>query len=124
MGDESGNRHTEAAAAGRPSDRRRATRYQIEAGMVARSAGNRSRVIRGRIVDLSQAGVSAVIAADLSMGEVFEIEFGLPYASKPVRIEAAICNREGYRYGLEFVLALAAQQELINRTCAALALLG
>jgi c-di-GMP-binding flagellar brake protein YcgR len=108
---------------GRPSDRRRGARYKIEAGMVARSAGNRSRVIRGRIVDLSQGGVSAVIAAELAMGEVFEIEFGLPYASQPVRIEAAICNREGYRYGLEFVHVIASQQDMINRTCVTLALL-
>jgi hypothetical protein len=123
MGDETKEVQAKSTLRGRKSDRRQADRYQLDAGLVARPTHNRSRVIRGRIVDLSCAGISAVIAADLPLGEVLEVQFGLPYAAKPVLIKAAICNREGYRYGLEFVHVVASQQEVINRTCGALALL-
>jgi c-di-GMP-binding flagellar brake protein YcgR len=123
MGDEAGKPPAGPALPGGKSDRRQGERYPMDAGLVAHPAHNRNRVIRGRVVDLSRAGISAVMAADLEPGEVLEVQFGLPYAARPVQMKAAICNREGYRYGLEFVHVIASQQEMINRTCATLALL-
>ncbi len=123
MGDEAGEPRARLALPGHKSDRRQAERYPMDAGLVARPTHNRSRVIRGRIVDLSRAGISAVMAADLQLGELLEVQFELPYAARPVQMKVSICNREGYRYGLGFVNVIASQQEVINRTCATLALL-
>jgi c-di-GMP-binding flagellar brake protein YcgR len=123
MGGERGEARAKPEPMGSQSERRQSARYPLDSGLVARPAGHRDRVIRGRILDLSRAGLSAVIAADLQLGDVLELQFGLPYAAKPVLMEAAVCNREGYRYGLEFVRVAPPQQELINRSCASLALL-
>jgi PilZ domain len=110
--------------AGDHSDRRLFPRYLLDVGVVARPTDDRNRVIYGRIVDLSCGGVSAVIAANLRLGEVLELQFWLPYAAaKGMLLEAAIRSRESYRYSLEFVHVIASDQEMINQTCAALALL-
>jgi len=123
MGGEAEGQGAESRPITSQTNERATARYQLDASLVARPKKNRTRVIGGRIVDLSCAGVSALMAADLPVGEVLELHFKLPYAAAPVLIEAAIRYREGYRYGLEFVHVTASGQAMINRTCAALALL-
>jgi c-di-GMP-binding flagellar brake protein YcgR len=105
-----------------PSNRRRFVRHHLDTRLVVRPK-DRSRSIHGRIVDLSQGGISAVIAADLPLGDVIELQFELPYAATGVLLQAIIRRRESYQYSLEFVHVIAADQEKINRTCAALSLL-
>ena len=105
------------------SERRRFLRQRLDARLLARATDNRSRSIHGRIVDLSQGGISAVIAADLQLGDVVELQFELPYAATGVLLEAVVRRRESYQYSLEFVRVIASDQAKINRTCAALSLL-
>ncbi len=107
----------------RQPDRRRFVRHRLDARLVVRPTDNRSRMIHGRIVDLSQGGISAVIAANLQLGDVLELQFKLPYAAAGVLLEAVIRRRESYQYSLEFVHVIAAEQVKINRICAALSLL-
>jgi len=102
-------------------DRRRSARFEMDARLVARLSNDPGRAIQGRVVDLSCAGVSALIAADFQIGEVLELEWGLPYTSDMVRLDAAIRSRDGYRYGMQFVCVIPADQEKIKRSCAALA---
>ena len=113
----------QSAQSGAHPDRRRSPRFELDASLVVRPKNNRSRVIQGRVVDLSSAGIRAVVAAELTIGEVLELECMLPYTSAIVRLDAAICSRDGYRYGLEFVRVIASDREKINRACTALALL-
>ena len=105
------------------SDRRRSARNRLDIRLIARPANNRSRAVHGRVMDLSHGGLRALIAADLQLGDVIELQFELPYASTRVQLEAAIRRRESYQYSLEFVNVVAADQEKIDRTCAALSLL-
>ena len=91
--------------------------------MLARPANNRSQAVHGRVVNLSRSGMGAVIAADLQPGEVVALEFKLPYAAAGILLEAAVRRRNSHHYSLEFVHVTASDQEKINRTCAALALL-
>jgi PilZ domain len=86
-------------------------------------ANNRSRIIQGRVLDLSCAGISVLIAADLPVGEVLELEFGLPYASVVVRLKAVVRSRQDYQYGLEFTHLSVADRVKIDQTCTALDLL-
>lgn len=109
--------------ASRQSDRRRSARYRLDISLVARPANDRGRTIHGRVVDLSRGGLSALIAADLQLGEVIDLQFQLPYAATHVQLKAAIRRRESYQYSLEFVNVVASDQDKINRTCAALSLL-
>jgi c-di-GMP-binding flagellar brake protein YcgR len=105
------------------ADRRQSIRHHLDTRLVARPTNKRSRTIHGRIIDLSQGGISAVIAADLQLGEVMELRFGLPYAATGVLLEAVIRRRESYQYSLEFTHVTAADRAKIDRTCAALLLL-
>jgi len=123
MSSDAGEVRAQSAQMGAPSDRRRSLRFELDASLVVRPTNNRKRVIQGRVVDLSCTGISALIAAELAIGDVLELECGLPYSSEVVRLEGAIRSREGYRYGLEFVGVIASDQEKINRACVALTLL-
>jgi hypothetical protein len=40
---------------------------------------------------------------ELRVGEEVEIEFTLPYSAEPIRVSGAVRNRNGYRYGCEFI---------------------
>ncbi len=103
--------------------RRSSARFDLDMSLIARSKQNRSRVIQGRIIDLSCTGVRAVIAAELQAGEVLEVEFGLPYTSSVMRLGAAVRWRQHYQYGLEFMKVIASDREKIRHTCVALNLL-
>jgi c-di-GMP-binding flagellar brake protein YcgR len=109
--------------AGDPADRREWMRLDLDVSLVARPTKNRSRVIQGRIIDISCGGIRAAIAAALQVGDVLELEFNLPYTSVLVRPEAVVRYRTHYQYGLEFALLVAADQEKIEQACAVLALL-
>src|ERR1700676_4023297 len=101
MGSETEGLRAKSTPAGDHSDRRLFPRYQLDVGVVARPTNDRNRVIYGRLVDLSCGGVSAVIAANLQLGEVLELRFWLPYAAaKGLLLEAVIRSRESYRYSL------------------------
>jgi hypothetical protein len=64
-----------------------------------------------------------VLGAELQVGEVHEVEFGLRHTSAVVRLTAAIRWREGCQYGLEFIYATASEREKISQAFAALGLL-
>jgi hypothetical protein len=40
---------------------------------------------------------------ELGVGEEVEIEFTLLYSGEPIRVSGAVRNRNGYRYGCEFI---------------------
>ncbi len=103
--------------------RRSSTRFDLDMSLVARPRQSRSRVIQGRIIDLSCTGIRAVIAAELQVGDFLELEFGLPYTPSVVRLDATIRWRQYYQYGLEFMRVIASDREKINHTCVALDLL-
>ena len=104
-------------------DRRRWSRYELDISLIARLAANRTRIFSGRVLDLSHGGVSALIAADLRLGDVVELHFSLPYAVTHVLVESVVRSRERYRYGLEFVHVTASDQKTIDMACNALRLL-
>lgn len=102
---------------------RQSARFELDVSLVARPTKNRSHVVRGRIFDLSCAGIRAVIAAELQVGDALELEFEIPYTSAVVLAEASIRWRQRYQYGLEFVRVSASDRERIDRACVALDLL-
>lgn len=106
------------------SDRRRATRFDLDMRLVVRPVDNRSRVIPARIIDLSCGGIRAAIAADLETGESVDLEFGLRHTSAVVRLSAAIRWRDGYQYGLEFMFVNAQDRERMSQAFAVLASSG
>jgi hypothetical protein len=75
-------------------------------------------MVRGRTVDLSESGVSAMLMVEVPVGEVVRLEFEVPLG--PVEIHAMVRHRTAFRYGLQFVEASSAK-EIIGRTCRELA---
>jgi hypothetical protein len=44
-----------------------------------------------------------LVGVELKVGGEVEIEFTLPYSGEPIRVSGAVRNRNGYRYGCEFI---------------------
>jgi c-di-GMP-binding flagellar brake protein YcgR len=98
-------------------DQRQHQRYPFKAEI--RIYPRNSRVVRGQTVDISESGISAMLAVEVPIGEVVRLEFNL--ASGPVELYATVRQRNAFRYGLQFLDAGSAQ-EAITRTCRQLAL--
>jgi hypothetical protein len=43
------------------------------------------------------------------------VEFTPPFSSPPIRVDAKICNRSGYHYGVEFIAADNAQRQNVDQ---------
>jgi hypothetical protein len=63
----------------------------------------KSTIVQGRGWALSEGGMAIFAGAELKPGEHIAVEFTPPYSAPPVRVEARVCNRSGYDYGLEFL---------------------
>jgi TonB family protein len=68
----------------------------------------------GRCIDVSESGLGAVIAGELSTGQQVAIELRLPNLGLPVRARALIRYQSLLRYGLEFVGLSMEQREMIR----------
>jgi PilZ domain len=54
---------------------------------------------------------------ELVLGEEVEIEFTLPYSGEPIRVSGAVRNRNGYRYGCEFIPDGQGERNDVARLC-------
>jgi TonB family protein len=68
----------------------------------------------GRCTDLSEAGLGAVIAGELSAGQQVAVELRLPNVGVPVRVRALIRYQSKLHCGMEFVALSASQREMIR----------
>jgi hypothetical protein len=75
-------------------------------------------LLKGRTVDISEAGIAAMLTIEVSVGEIVELSFTLP--NGPVRVCATVRQKNAFRYGFEFVVPNRAS-ETIRRTCRDLA---
>jgi TonB family protein len=95
--------------------RRRVPRFQVQAPLdvtVLRS-GIPDKV-PGRSVNVSERGVAAVMAGELSAGETVGVELRLPLVADPVLARALVKYQDKLRCGLEFV-GLSAEQRAAIR---------
>ena len=67
--------------------------------------------------DLSEGGISVYASTELQEGMHVQLELTLPYSRRVLRIEAVVRNREGYRYGLQFLTLSSSQRQEIARFC-------
>ena len=91
-----------------PVDRRgrRLPRHRLDVPIrVIVHSSSKTSVFPGRGNELSEAGMALTAGVELNPGEVAEIEFTPPYSGSPIRIRGVVRNREGYRYGMEFLAA-------------------
>ena len=60
----------------------------------------------GRGMEVSEGGMCLMcqlMGVELRLGDELEVEFTPPYSGKPIRVRSEVRNRNGYRYGVEFI---------------------
>ena len=65
---------------------------------------DRILIVQGRGNDLNEGGMAVFGGLELRVDEVVAIEFTPPYTGQPIRVRARVCHRNGYNYGIEFLL--------------------
>jgi hypothetical protein len=96
-------------------DTRSQPRFKISVEIEVNS--KKCGVLKGHTVDLSESGVSALLKIEVSVGEIVELQFTLPYG--PVRVYAIVRQRSAFRYGFQFIDSHSAH-ETIQATCRSL----
>jgi hypothetical protein len=80
---------------------RRWKRYNVNVPIrVIIQRAMKSTIVQGRGSALSEGGMAIFAGAELKPGEHIAVEFTPPYSAPPVRVEARVCNRRGYDYGV------------------------
>jgi hypothetical protein len=85
---------------------RRWERFAVDLRLKASfKRNNMPLTVFGRGSDVSQGGMAAYIPSELTVGTTVELELSLPYMTgeQPIRIIATVRNRNGFRYGLEYL---------------------
>jgi hypothetical protein len=93
----------EADAAVVPVERRRVVRCHFSRDLRVRtgSEGKKQAAIQGRITDINEHGLGAVIPATLKTGDVVTLEFNADGCALSLRAMVRYCR--GLRYGMEFI---------------------
>lgn len=106
-------------------NRRRSIRYKLDVPLRVILHKQDTALIReGRGTELSERGMCVMAGLELSIGKEVEIEFTLPYSGEPIRVSAAVRNRDGYRYGCEFITDGLGERKDVTRLRQALQTLG
>jgi c-di-GMP-binding flagellar brake protein YcgR len=104
---------------------RRWERFTVDIRLKASfKRNNMPLTVFGRGSDVSQGGMAAYIPSDLPVGTSVDLELSLPYVSgeQPIRIIAAVRNRNGFRYGLEYIALSETDKARLLKSLRALAL--
>lgn len=103
-----------AAMALKPSEARRFARRPISVPLdVILLRSGVPENVPGRCLDLSEGGVGAMIAGELSAGQQVAIELRLPDVGVPLRARARVRYQGKLRCGFEFAGLAREQQEMI-----------
>jgi hypothetical protein len=83
---------------------RRFRRYKLDVPVrVVVQTEDKVRIIDGRGNELNEGGLAVNAGVELGVEDCVEVEFTPPYSGEPIRARAIVRNRDGYRYGLEFL---------------------
>ncbi|HUQ49830.1 MAG TPA: PilZ domain-containing protein [Terriglobales bacterium] len=63
--------------------------------------------------DISEGGMSAYVPLEMQTGESLELELMLPYSKESIRVVAKVCNKNGFRYGMEYTRIAAQDRETL-----------
>ena len=97
-------------------NKRRSVRYKIDVPLRVILRKQETTLIRdGRGTELGERGMCVLVGLELRVGGEVEIEFTLPYSSEPIRVSGAVRNRNGYRYGCEFIPESQEEQKDVAR---------
>jgi len=95
---------------------RRYRRFPLDARVAVYRSGQ-PRPYPGRSLGISEAGISALLALDVEVGECVSLKFTLPGSAHRLEVRAVVRNRSGARYGFEFLTLSEQQRSAISEYC-------
>jgi PilZ domain len=72
--------------------------------------------------DISEGGMAVYVPTELNIGDSVALELILPYSQEKLLLKAFVRNREGFRYGIEFIDLGQRERDIIANGCRALML--
>ncbi len=97
-----------------PFSNRRWLRYKVNVPIrVIVSRAMKASIFDGRGTSLSEGGMALFAGAELRPGDQVAVEFTPPFSTPPIRVDARICNRTGYHYGVEFLAVDSRQRDSV-----------
>ncbi|HZW80477.1 MAG TPA: PilZ domain-containing protein [Candidatus Deferrimicrobiaceae bacterium] len=81
---------------------RRHPRATLEVDIVVHS--KRAGPVPGRTLEISESGISAILAVELFIGEAVELDINLPL--ERLHVKAVVRNKNIFRHGFEFARAV------------------
>jgi hypothetical protein len=98
-------------------ERRRLPRSPFDQRIkVIAGANGKQTVLLGRVIDISELGLAAVLSGSLERGERVLLEFS-PGGSAVLSLSAVIRYAQGFRHGFEFSNLSPAELEQLRRAC-------
>src|SRR6516225_5261738 len=83
--------------------RRKWERFRLDLPLRLVVHREKTTIVNGRGSDISEGGLNIFAGVELKEGDEIFVEFTPPYSSDPIRVRGVIRNREGYKYGVEFL---------------------
>ncbi|HWR34833.1 MAG TPA: PilZ domain-containing protein [Clostridia bacterium] len=100
---------------------RRWPRYKLDVPIrLIAHKGDRIAIVQGRGNELNEGGMAVFAGMELRIGENVSVEFTPPYSGQPIRVRGVIDNRQGYTYGIEFIVETAEDQRHVSQIRAVL----
>jgi hypothetical protein len=98
-------------------ERRRAPRRPFDQRLTVKAtAEGNEMVLYGRIIDVSELGLGAVISGSLNRGDAVSLEFSTGPGNPTLCLAAVIRSARGFRHGFEFAGLTAGQLDSL-RAC-------
>jgi hypothetical protein len=86
--------------------------------------GDKVVIVQGRGNELNEGGMSVFGGIELKVGDQIAVEFTPPYSGQPIRVKGCVRNRQGYTYGIEFLLDGDADYDHMSQIRAILSAMG
>lgn len=99
-------------------NKRRWNRYKVDLRVrliYLKDGARQSAFARGN--DVSEGGIAVFSPVEMNAGDSIDVEFSPPRSRAPLLIKGIVRNRQGYRYGVEFVTLSPSQRQDILRLC-------
>jgi PilZ domain-containing protein len=104
---------------------RRWPRYKVDVPVRVITQGlTKVTIVQGRGSELNNGGMAIFAGTELAIDTQVQVEFTPPYSGQPIRVRCFVRNRDGYRYGVEFITESDDDYESVNQIEANLRSIG
>jgi hypothetical protein len=96
---------TDAVVATAYPNVRRWPRYKLRVPVrVVLHKPSKTQIVDGRGTELNEGGMAVFAGTEINVGDRVEVEFTPPYTGQPIRVRCEVRQRNGYTYGVSFLL--------------------